>query len=163
MIDDKYMETLISEDKAMTIWKRSHKNNNWKVRKYIKGYKRQYMICRNGLVYNKAKETWLKPQQHKNGYFYVVLYLEGKRKNVYLHRLVAAYFVSNPKSLNVVYHLDGDKTNNRAGNIDWTSKSLLLRKLAPENPPYLKQAIDKARAAKLLSIKRREDNFYKIR
>lgn len=147
MIDEQYMEKLILEDKMMCHFKRSFKNT-WKVRKYIDGYKRQYMICRNGLVYNKAKETWLKPQQHKNGYLYVVLYFEGKRKNVYLHRLIAEYYSPNPYKFDCAFHADQDKLNNRASNIWWTSRSLLQRTLNPDITPTMANLPDKRRKDK---------------
>lgn len=92
------------------------------------------MVCRNGLVLNRASGKWLKPQQHKNGYLYVRLYLDGKSKAVYLHRLVADHFIPNPKNLDTVYHLDGEKLNNRVGNLGRISKSLLQRNLAPDSP-----------------------------
>ncbi|MGV8057784.1 MAG: HNH endonuclease [Smithellaceae bacterium] len=134
MIDKKkYMEGLIDEYKKMI--RCPHKD--WKVMKSILGYRCQYKVCRNGLVYNRLKKKWLMPQQHKNGYLYVVLYLNGARKNVYLHRLVAEYFVRNPmpNRFAVVYNLDGDKRNNRANNIRWTSKSLIMREIDPSNTP----------------------------
>jgi hypothetical protein len=147
----KYMDGLIVE--AAKMQHRTFKG--WKVMKILKGYQRQYAVCRNGLVLNRKTEKWLTPQQHKNGYLYVVLYQGGKRKNVYLHRLVAEYFVRNAKKLDVAYHLDGDMWNNRVNNIGWRSKSLLLRKPASDTPTLLQEAIDKARDAKLRSVERR--------
>lgn len=155
MVDKKqYMNNLINEYEKM-IWCQT---KTWKVVKTIVGYKNRYKVCRNGLVYNRLTKKWLTPHQHKNGYLYVVLYKKGKRKNVYLHRLIAEYFVRNPRpqNLDVVYNLDGDKWNNRVNNIGWTSKSLLMRKIDNNNPPLMKQEIDKARDAKFRSIQRRE-------
>ena len=149
-----YMDVLINEYKRMMLFGQT---KTWKVMKYIKGYRRKYQVCRNGLVYNKATKKWLTPHQHKNGYLYVVLYVDGKRKNVYMHRLIAEYYVRNPRprDLDVVYNLDGDKWNNRVNNIGWTSKSLLMRKINPDDPPALKQDIDRARDIKLRNKKRR--------
>lgn len=162
MIDKKkYMENLISEYYRMIYQPMNgpYQRRSWKVRKLIIGYRRQYQVCRNGLVYNRITKKWLIPQQHKNGYVYVVLYVDGKRKNVYLHRLIAEYFVRNPmpSHLDVVYHLDGDKWNNRVNNIEWTSKSLLMREYNPECIPILQKDINRARDAKFRSIKRREE------
>jgi hypothetical protein len=153
MIDkQKYVEGLIIEAAKMLHYERK----DWRVYKIIKGYHRIYAVCRNGLVYNRATGKWLMPQQHKNGYLYVVLYLDGKRKNVYLHRLIAEYFVRNTMNLDVVYNLDGDMWNNRVNNIGWRSKSLIMRKLQPDNAPTLQLSIDNARDAKLRSVARRK-------
>ncbi|QWV96100.1 HNH endonuclease [Geomonas nitrogeniifigens] len=144
-VDEQYMQELITEEQRMSNHKVFNKTPGWKVKRFIKGYERKYQICRNGLVFNRETGTWLKPQQHKNGYLYVCLYQEGKKKKVYLHRLVAEYFVPNPKGFDVVYHLDGDKTNNRAINIGRISKSLLQRELDPDNLPSLARSLRKPR------------------
>jgi hypothetical protein len=44
-----------------------------------------------------------------------------------VHRLVALAFVPNPSGLPEVNHLDSDKTNNCASNLEWVSKSENVR------------------------------------
>lgn len=39
----------------------------------------------------------------------------------YVHRLVAKYFVANPDGMNVVDHINHDKHDNRASNLQWIS------------------------------------------
>lgn len=51
----------------------------------------------------------------KRGYFYV----RTTNKNLQLHRLVASAFVPNLENKKYVNHIDGDKTNNDAKNLEW--------------------------------------------
>ena len=60
---------------------------------------------------------------HGNGYLYVTLHRDdGSKKNQYVHRLVAEAFAPNPEQLPVVDHLDGDKKNNSAANLEWVTQ-----------------------------------------
>lgn len=56
-----------------------------------------------------------------NRYCLINLTKDGKGKSWLVHRLVAAAFVDNPNDQNVVNHIDGDGTNNRASNLEWIS------------------------------------------
>jgi len=44
-----------------------------------------------------------------------------------VHRLVAEAFIPNPSSYPQVNHLNGDKANNRASNLDWCDNSENMR------------------------------------
>lgn len=54
-------------------------------------------------------------------YFYVSLSVQGKKRNRYVHRLVAQAFVTNPHNKKIVIHIDGDVGNNRADNLRWVT------------------------------------------
>lgn len=60
-------------------------------------------------------------QLKHNGYMQVVLAMNGKTSSARVHRLVANAFIPNPNQLPQVNHIDGDKTNNDANNLEWVT------------------------------------------
>lgn len=61
----------------------------------------------------------LKPTIDHRGYHYVTLCNENCRKRFFVHKLVASSFISNPLNLPQVNHIDGNKNNNKADNLEW--------------------------------------------
>jgi uncharacterized protein YlbG (UPF0298 family) len=55
-------------------------------------------------------------------YRFVNIYMNGIMVNTTIHRLVASYFVENPNGYNEVNHIDGNKENNKAENLEWCSR-----------------------------------------
>lgn len=56
-----------------------------------------------------------------DGYYVVNLRKNGKSDVRVVHVLVATAFIDNPNNLPTVNHIDGDKSNNCASNLEWTS------------------------------------------
>lgn len=54
-----------------------------------------------------------------DGYAYVMLSVQGKRKRCRVNRLVAIAFLDNPDELPVVNHIDEDRLNNCVDNLEW--------------------------------------------
>lgn len=81
---------------------------------------------KKGEIYE-PKYRYPKRKHNKNGglgnYCILALYNNGVRKDIALHRLVAKYFVPNPDNLPQVNHIDGNKHNNRADNLEWCTNS----------------------------------------
>lgn len=57
-----------------------------------------------------------------NGYKQFMVQVNQKRKVFYVHRLVAKYFIPNPKKLPEVNHKDLDRSNNKKSNLEWVTR-----------------------------------------
>lgn len=90
--------------------------------KPIARYEQRYKVSEEGEVLNRANNTNLTPIKNPNGYFKVSL-ADGNGGNcqVSIHRLVALHYLPNPYGYPQVNHIDGDKTNNCVGNLEWCS------------------------------------------
>ena len=92
-----------------------------------------YFISDDGRVYcnlgkgnrrknDKTTELYeINPRPTKNGYMrvYCRQMSTGKRKDLYVHRLVAKYFIPNPDNKNVVNHKNCQRDDKRAENLEW--------------------------------------------
>lgn len=72
----------------------------------------------------------IKPRLTTNGYerIYARQTSTGRRKDLYIHRLVAEYFIPNPEHKRYVNHKNCKRNDNRAGNLEWCT--------AKENTTY---------------------------
>lgn len=92
----------------------------------VKGYEGYYQVSNIGrvksLTRKYTKERILK-HNIRNGYKAVILCVEGKPKNVSVHRLVATAFIDNSNNYPVINHIDGNRTNNEMCNLEWCTQS----------------------------------------
>lgn len=104
--------------------------------KDIPNFEGQYEVSDNGdvrsvnrIVTDRFGKTYglkgriLKTNKTKNGYLLVHLSKNGQVTPVYIHKIVAKLFVSNPNNLPVVNHKDGNKENCKASNLEWVTYS----------------------------------------
>jgi hypothetical protein len=61
------------------------------------------------------------------GYLAVGVKEGGRKRTLYVHRLVADAFLGRPGDGNEVNHIDGNKQNNAVENLEWTTHSANLQ------------------------------------
>ena len=102
----------------------------------VAGYEGLYQVSETGIVISLEREITSKKgikrqikrkeitaRKNNRGYLYVRLNKNGLTKAYLVHRLVAAGFIPNPEALPQVNHLDGDRLNNQAENLEWAMAS----------------------------------------
>lgn len=102
----------------------------------IQGYESYYQISNLGKVKSLAKTVSIGMGRFQiyherirvsspasNGYLMIRLQAERIGKSFTIHRLVANHFIPNPHNLSVINHIDGNKLNCRASNLEWTTHS----------------------------------------
>lgn len=93
------------------IWKIIPKSNN------------RYEVSNFGRVRSNFnnKVTILTGAIDKGGYRRYLLVIDGHRKNVFAHRLVAEAFLENPDNKRVIDHINTKRTDNRVSNLRWVT------------------------------------------
>lgn len=96
--------------------------------RYARIKKTNYLVCNQGYIINAETGYTSKGTKKKSGY-YEVSYkdINGKLHYKNIHRLVAIYFVDNPEDKKEVNHIDGNKENNTAGNLEWVNRNENLK------------------------------------
>lgn len=90
--------------------------------KFIAEYP-NYAVTQVGEVWSQKNQKWLKLQTLSNGYHAVSLFKDGKARSVLVHRLVGNLFVPRGrKDQTCINHKNGDKTDNRASNLEWLTR-----------------------------------------
>lgn len=95
------------------------KNEIWKkIERFNK-----YSVSNLGRIRNDETGKILKPFRvgNKEEQYYAVDFYPIK--NIKVHRIVAETFIPNPDNKKVVNHIDGNKFNNAAYNLEWVTPS----------------------------------------
>lgn len=104
--------------------------------KDIKGYEGLYQVSSCGNIKSLERvvknnkfggkrilpEQLLSPTDNGHGYKLIGLRKNGKRKNHYIHRLVAIAFIPNANNEKYVNHIDYNTANNVVENLEWCSQ-----------------------------------------
>lgn len=99
------------------------------ITKEIEGFP-GYYVNSYGRVWSEKRKKWLKGMPNSKGYLRVGLRNNNRQSLKAIHRLVAEAFVPNddPEHKDTIDHIDGNKTNNRADNLQWLSRGDNVRK-----------------------------------
>lgn len=90
----------------------------------VVGYEGLYQVSNYGRVqsFQSIRPRILKPSV-RNGYLSVTLHKGGDYQTFSIHILVAQHFVPNPENKPIVNHLDANRLNCRADNLEWGTYS----------------------------------------
>lgn len=102
-----------------------YKHTNGEMWHNILGFE-GYWINKKGEILGRSGKI-RKPNANMQGYMYVNLQHSEKTEVVYIHRLVAKYFVYNKDNKPEVNHIDGNKENNSFDNLEWVTRQENIR------------------------------------
>ena len=103
--------------------------------KEIKGFEGKYEVSDKGRIRSLTRTAWngvgehelegqvIKDHPDKKGYRTTSLCKDGEHRPVKVHREVGKAFLPNPEDKPCINHKDGDKGNNKAGNLEWCTYS----------------------------------------
>jgi len=89
---------------------------------FIEQEETSYRIFDDGRVMNEKTGSYYKGTI-KNGYRWFDLRWNGKKYTKSQHRLIAEYFIDNPKNQLYVHHKNGNRLDNQIDNLEWVTAS----------------------------------------
>lgn len=128
-------------------------SENWP----IPGYVEHYSATHDGRIWSHKSCKFLRPTVNPRGYAMVDLYVNGKRRMEYVHRLIAMTFAERRSTdTNCVNHIDFDKLNNSISNLEWaTQAENLAWSRAAGRMPTTDRMRDQCRVAQRISVEKR--------
>lgn len=130
-----------------------------------------YRATSDGNIWSDISKSWMQQHLHYCGYVFVLLKVGHRKYRIrYVHRLVALAHIQNPDNKPHVNHLDGDKLNNIALNLEWCTadenskhaakNGLIRQKVLTEEQVHricemLESGIPQSAVCKILNIRQR--------
>lgn len=96
-----------------------HKLTIMEIWKDIKGFEGLYQVSNEGRVKSLKRDSIMKQQKKRYGYYNIGLYNKGEYKWFRVHRLVAEAFIPNPNEYPIINHRDENPSNNVVENLEW--------------------------------------------
>jgi len=89
-----------------------------------------YLIYPDGKIFSKKSNKFKSFHKNKKGFLETKIFHSLGIERALIHRLVAIYFLPNPKKKDFVIHKNGDKSDNKVENLLWVNtKDIVLGRL----------------------------------
>lgn len=115
-----------------------------------------YRLCReqkskSGNTIKKYETVLLNGSIDRYGYTTIRMMIDGKKKHIKAHRIVAETFLDNPMNKLEVNHINGIKSDNRVSNLEWNTR-VENNRHAIDTGLLTFQSGDKNKNTKVLSV-----------
>ena len=106
--------------------------------KDIPNYEGLYQASNLGRIKSLRSNLILSQIDNSKGYLYVTLSINGKRKNEYVHRLIAKTFLQNYDENKVTNHKNYNKKDNNINNLECITQKENIRYSIKNRKKFLK-------------------------
>lgn len=83
---------------------------------------KDYLISKDGKVFSIKSNKYIRCLDTGRGYKHYILFVNGKRKAYFRHKLLAITFISNPDNKPEVDHINGVPGDDRLENLRWVTR-----------------------------------------
>ena len=113
--DVKYSSISTTPTERNTVSKQSS-IERWESIPFLDGYEISNLgRVKSSFFPNNKRGKILQPRIDKHGYLRIII----RKKGYFIHRLVAIAFIQNAENKPQINHIDGNKSNNNANNLEW--------------------------------------------
>lgn len=86
-----------------------------------------YECSHKGKIRNKKTNKIVGGYLNESGYRRCCLTNDKTKKQLYVHRIVAFTFITNPDNYDEVHHINGKRDDNRSSNLMWVTHQINMK------------------------------------